>query len=345
MRIPQLDGLRGVAVLLVFCVHIFPVQLPGSFIGVDIFFVLSGFLITSLLLIEQRESGGICLRAFYWRRVLRLVPALLVMLTLYVAFLPAIFGRDHLIAAASSLYAMNWVLAFKLGPAGFLAHTWSLAIEEQFYLLWPMALILLLRWGSSRSLTPILIGSIIAVIVWRLCLQHLGAPVLDRLKCGLDTRADTLLIGCLLACSPRFSQTVGRAWIFAVFFLVAEALFLSEGSPLSPWLFTFTAIAAASIISALMSPTTSVLQQALRIKPIVKLGEISYGFYLWHFVIIYLLQAETHLRPFIVGACALVLTIAVSWLSFRFIEKPILRLGRNHYTVLKSRGSMEPVLR
>lgn len=314
--------------MLVFSVHIFTAQLPGGFIGVDIFFVLSGFLITSLLLLEQRETGGVCLSAFYWRRIFRLAPALLVLLLLYIAILPAILGRDHLSAATSSLYVMNWVLAFKLGPAGFLGHTWSLAIEEQFYLLWPIALTLLIRLKNPSALQKALVASIIIAALWRLYLFHGGAPILDRLKCGLDTRADTLLIGCLLASSPRFFKLIARAWIFALIFLTAEVAFLSEGSELLPWLYTPTAIAAASVISALMSPTENALQRALKLRPLVALGEISYGFYLWHLVVIFLLQAEaTHLRPGAVGAIALVLTTIIAWLSFRFIEKPVLRLG------------------
>jgi peptidoglycan/LPS O-acetylase OafA/YrhL len=320
-RIPELDGLRAISVLLVFVFHAFPYRLPGGHIGVDVFFVLSGYLITGILLKEWGETATISFRSFYWRRTLRLMPAFLLLLVVYVAILPAIFGRDHAIAAASSLYAMNWIRAFDLGPTGFLGHTWSLAIEEQFYLIWPVILLAIARFGRA-FIRAFLCAAIIAVVLWRFYLVKHGASV-DRLYNGFDTRADALLIGCLLACSPRLRYLLGRFWPIALVFVAAEVLKLRFTSPLLPsGVFTLTAIAAASLISALVDPKDSVLRIALRAKPLVQLGTISYGFYLWHYVFIAAL-ANLHFKDYSVALIAFPATVTVSWLSFKYVEAPV----------------------
>jgi peptidoglycan/LPS O-acetylase OafA/YrhL len=320
-RIPQLDGLRAVAVLLVFLVHTFPNRLPGGHIGVDIFFVLSGYLITTILFREWDRGGTISLRSFYWRRTLRLMPAFVLMLLAYVAIIPAIWGRDHLIAAASSMYAMNWVRAFDIGPEGFLGHTWSLAIEEQFYLVWPIVLIGLLRVGR-RSIGPFLCAAIIAIAAWRIYLLRHGASI-DRMYNGSDTRFDSLLVGCLLASAPVLSPFAAKLWPAAAAFLAAVALSLPYTELAWPaGLFTLTALAAASIVSALVANEENVLQKILQFRPLVALGEFSYGFYLWHYVFIEIARQGNYTRQ-VVAAISLPLTLVVSWASFRYVEKRI----------------------
>jgi peptidoglycan/LPS O-acetylase OafA/YrhL len=325
-RIPQLDGLRAVAVLLVFLVHTFPNRMPGGHIGVDIFFVLSGYLITTILLRERDRTGAISIKSFYLRRTLRLFPALAVLLLIYVSIIPLIWGHDHILAAASSLYVMNWVRALDLGPTSFLGHTWSLAIEEQFYLVWPILLIGILHFGR-HLLRPILCALIILIVVWRIYLLKHGASI-NRLYNGFDTRSDGLLIGCLLGCTPAFVSVAARFWPAGAAILIAEALSLKPTGLLLPaGLFTLTAIAAAAIISALVTSKTNRLQCVLRFRPLVALGEFSYGFYLWHYVFIEIASNMPHPTRPIIAAFAMTLTLPVAWASFRYIEKPILDLG------------------
>ena len=330
-RIPQLDGLRAIAVLLVFLVHTFPNRVPGAHIGVDIFFVLSGYLITTILVREGRQTGDISLKSFYWRRGLRLMPALALLLLVYMAIVPFIWGSEHFLAAGSSLYVMNWVRAFDLGPEGFLGHTWSLGIEEQFYLIWPLILMATLRFDRI-FLKILLVGLIVLIVAWRFFLWKNGATTY-RIYNGFDTRADALLIGCLLAVIGKaFSSRLARLWPVATALIVAEVFSLSPASEALPaGLFTLTALASASFISALSSEEENLLQRALRCRPLVALGEISYGFYLWHFVFIqalYNMDFINHLhfiRP-TVAAIAFPLTLIVAWLSFRYVERPMLNL-------------------
>src|ERR1051326_5726554 len=202
---PALDGLRGIAILAVLAFHTHHIFgwsiLKGGNVGVDIFFVLSGFLITALLIEEWQGSGEISLKGFYWRRVLRLVPALLVLLAiLYLfadVFLPVSEAGDtRRSIPVAFFYASDFGLAFFQLRLGALQHTWSLAIEEHFYLVWPLFLVAALKFGSSRKrLVVITLSMAAASAVHRAVLHQLGAPSV-RTYYGIDTRADALLIGC-----------------------------------------------------------------------------------------------------------------------------------------------------
>jgi len=204
-HVAALDGMRGIAVLLVMLTHARygAPYLQGGSIGVDIFFVLSGFLITYLLVREHDRHGHrISLWKFYARRALRLGPAL-VLLLIVLALGGCLFfdpetARSNLIdVAITVVYAVNWARAFDIPPK-LLRHAWSLSIEEQFYLLWPLILIVMLRAISSRQriATVILLGAVVSYL-WRVALALQGASV-QRLFNGLDTRADSLLVGCAL---------------------------------------------------------------------------------------------------------------------------------------------------
>jgi peptidoglycan/LPS O-acetylase OafA/YrhL len=228
---------------------------------------------------------------------------------------------------------MNWIRAFDLGPQGFLGHTWSLAIEEQFYFIWPIVLLWISPFGRV-VVRGLLCISIVSVVVWRIYLWKHGANV-DRLFNGSDTRADALLIGCLLACTPFFVQMATKLWPFAVALLTAETFSLpyTDGA-LPAGLYTLTAIASASVISALVASDTNLLQRALQFRPLVALGEFSYGFYLWHVVFILSVQrmysiSQIHFQRPVTAAIALLLTLITSWISFKYIEKPLLKLGRS----------------
>ncbi len=193
---PSLDGMRAVAVTCVVAFHATH-WLPGGWAGVDVFFVLSGFLITSLLAQEIEASGSIDLGSFYLRRALRLVPALTVMLLASLAvavLLPSRTLEDVRAIGLAGTYLMNWNRAFALFPQAWLGHTWSLAMEEQFYLLWP-AILLLIR---ARRPVTLISALVVLVTVWRLVLVLSGAPA-ERTYNGFDTHADGLLIGSALA--------------------------------------------------------------------------------------------------------------------------------------------------
>src|SRR5262245_4168116 len=202
---PALDGLRGIAIALVVGFHAFRWPANGA-LGVDLFFVLSGFLITTLLLEEHRSFGRIGLRRFYVRRVRRLYPALLLLLLALVAVTLAAGGFPSLdsppaIGVASALtYTANVVVAASPShvPAG-MVHLWSLAAEEQFYVVWPLLIVLLLRWRSMRLLATSLVVLLLLAIAYRLRLALAGASI-GRLYYGPDTHADSLLVGCAVGC-------------------------------------------------------------------------------------------------------------------------------------------------
>jgi peptidoglycan/LPS O-acetylase OafA/YrhL len=210
-QLPSLDGLRGLAILAVMLNN--ARYLPGGFLGVDIFFVLSGFLITALLLQEWQRTGTIRLGAFYARRALRLLPALFALLAL-VLVAPGLFylaappWKD---AAIAALYATNWVNAFSLRNMAILDHTWSLTVEEQFYVLWPPLVPVLLalrvrrRWILSMVLLGISVSTSLRLLLWD------GPASIKRLYYGLGTRLDALLVGCLVALLVS-SDLIPRPW-------------------------------------------------------------------------------------------------------------------------------------
>jgi peptidoglycan/LPS O-acetylase OafA/YrhL len=209
-HLESLDGVRGVSILLVLLSH---TSIPGleaaGGIGVDIFFVLSGFLITTILVREYDGRGSVSLTEFYKRRSLRLFPALLLMCLLFVAY-SAVFSSDiskRLREVMEGLlYVTNWSTAFDLGHSHYLGHTWSLGIEEQFYLLWPVVLVgvLQLRRGHVIAFWVALMLAV-AAATWRTGLAIDGARTW-RLYSGFDTRCDAVLIGCALTfIAPRLA--------------------------------------------------------------------------------------------------------------------------------------------
>jgi peptidoglycan/LPS O-acetylase OafA/YrhL len=210
-QLPSLDGLRGLAILAVMLNN--ARYLPGGFLGVDIFFVLSGFLITALLLQEWQRTGTIRLGAFYARRALRLLPALFALLAL-VLVAPGLFylaARPWKDAAIAALYATNWVNAFSLRNMAILDHTWSWTVEEQFYVLWPPLVPVLLalrvrrRWILSMVLLGISVSTRLRLLLWD------GPASIKRLYYGLGTRLDALLVGCLVALLVS-SDLIPRPW-------------------------------------------------------------------------------------------------------------------------------------
>ncbi|MDB6020176.1 MAG: acyltransferase 3 [Pedosphaera sp.] len=333
-----LDGLRGVSILLVILTHLEVLQNNFGFVGVDVFFVLSGFLITCLLLQEWDETGGISLRAFYARRALRLFPALVVMLAAFMVYSTFRHTRElRLLEAKEALatlaYSTNWVVALEIFPTNFLAHTWSLSIEEQFYLLWPALLLWLVRRSSRSSLFCFVALGIALSWLVRFLLFLGTAASSVRLSRGLDTRADALLMGC--AIGVLFFELPRPGWLrqvlnycsaasLAGLLLMAQVFNTNApGMLLAGWF--FISLLAGIIVLALAFESGGVLQWVLNNSVLVYLGKISYGLYLWHYPI-FLACGESDViwaRSWIVKiSAALLATLA----SYYLLELPFLRL-------------------
>ena len=326
---PALDGLRAIAIAATIIVHVgfflpggLAALFPGGWIGVDIFFVLSGFLITRLLADEMRRNGRISLKRFYIRRVLRLFPAYAVLLLADIAF--SIFVlHDTTVYKAAMLsvgYVMNWNRAFDWFPQASLGHTWSLSMEEQFYIVWPGLFILL----KPRRPLVWLLGALAAMVAWRSYLV-LGGAGTERTYNGFDTHADTLLIGCALALArpgERVRQVAARFVFVPVAALVAVLLGLNYRDPFIQTVgFTLAGLATAWTILAAMQPGW--LRRALSVRPLTYTGKISYGLYLWHAPIMMLGAKFIHGYP---SLLLIPLSYGIAALSYAYAEKPFLRL-------------------
>jgi peptidoglycan/LPS O-acetylase OafA/YrhL len=329
-RFPGLDGLRALAVAAVVLFHLG--RLPGGNLGVDAFFVLSGWLITTrLLAAADRADGAVDLRGFWAARVRRLAPAsLAVICTVSMVWswagiaVPSL-RRDLFWALAS---ASNWGTITaggdywaRFGEPSPLAHYWSLAVEEQFYLVWPMVIAIGLNLGlvSRRTAFRILVAVIVLVAVLRFAYW----PDENRILFGTDTRGDAILAGCALALMPRLQIAATRVAIAAALVLVVYATgadlpflgrpaFFLLGLPL-------VAIASPVIVAwALAEP------RMLRWAPLVHVGRISYGLYLWHLPLVLGLEG-VGVHGLLLPAIAIPISLAVAELSYRFIEQPFLR--------------------
>ena len=346
---PSLDGIRAIAVLLVMAGHLNLVYAGG--LGVDVFFVLSGYLITAILVSEFSATGQIDLKKFYARRGLRILPAvilLLLVLNIFVAISQpseqaTTFRWDSL---GALFYIANWLRAFG-HDLGILGHLWSLSIEEQFYLLWPITLGFLLSRKLSSNQIILMIGlAVVLVNVDRICLYR-GIESFNRIYNGLDTRADALLVGCALGLSGCrfFSRRVlavlgllGAAFVIYVLFIgypVPAALQPPIGLTIGGTLF---ALGVVFFLAAILSDPESIFSKTLRLPPLVWAGRLSYGLYLWHFPVFTLVgvwfpeMQATQQIVFKVLATFLCATI-----SFYCLERPCLKLKKK-FSVIKTRA-------
>ncbi|MEO7981558.1 MAG: acyltransferase family protein [Sporichthyaceae bacterium] len=354
---PALDGLRAVAVLSVMLYHGQVGWLPGGFLGVDVFFVLSGFLITSLLLLEWRTWRSIDLATFWLHRARRLLPALFLVLVAATIFSAATLPSDRLgrfrgDAVATLFYVANWRFA-ATGQSYFdqfqdpspLLHMWSLGIEEQFYWAFPLALLLWLRVRrNSRGLTlAFLVGAVASALAMAVTYRTGADP--SRVYYGTDTRAQALLVGAALAAwqgrhrrasgapaavrllHPRVPITAsdllglpGLAGLAALLLGVHES---------DPWLyrggFLLVALASGSVVAA-SRDRGSITSRVLGWEPLRLGGVISYGLYLWHWpVFLFLSPDRTGLTELPLLAARLVTTVLIAAASYVVLENPIRR--------------------
>ncbi len=324
--VPALDGIRGVAIGAVVVFHFF--RLPGGFFGVDLFFVLSGFLITTLLLEEHATSGRISFRRFYERRARRLFPGLAAMLLgcLLIAALSA--GSGHLdvarirleAIAASAFYAANIVQIFSHSFPGELTPMWSLAQEEQFYLVWPVTLLVLLRIGlTPRRLAALLLSLAVSMMVWRAYLAWTHGPG-ARIYFAPDTHSDGLVLGAALAGLavagiPRPIAGFGRTSVPAL--LGFGFVVLAVRSSSSAYALGFPIVETIGL--ALILNGLGGRARLLSWRPLVWLGSISYGTYLWQGPVLLLVGP---------GIVAAFVSVGLGYVSTRWIEAPFRAGGR-----------------
>ncbi len=338
---PSLDGLRGAMTVGVLVFHAFPGWLPGAEILMDIFFVMSGYLITALLMREIDRTGSFSIIHFYKRRAMRLLPALTLMLAAYLVAAALLLNdfRGHLRGAAIALvYYSNWYIL----SAGhmtklriFLGHTWSLSVEEQFYLTWPLLLGFLLYCCGLRRRLLIMTGALaLSFYVWRIYLcTH--SPSFWRLYLGTDMRAGSLLFGCCIGIGlalPRVGLRllhnrllllsgvpVTIAAIFGLFkvhfFDLRELLYSSLITP----------PAAMVLILVLIAPRRTLIRAVFEHPIPVFLGRICYGLYLWHIPIFVIMRIRFHAPPGQILWLGSALTVATATLSYYCLELPVLR--------------------
>jgi peptidoglycan/LPS O-acetylase OafA/YrhL len=316
--VPTLDGLRGIAIASVVLYH--AGLLPGGFLGVDLFFVLSGFLITTLLLEERAANGRVNLRAFYVRRARRLLPGLLALLLLLALWALVARPVDAPLLEDIGLtlaYVANIYRAYFHHFAEPLSMMWSLAQEEQFYLFWPALLLALLRFTKRRSIVVGCALGLVALWAWRVGLVLDGASV-RRIRFSPDTHFDPLLIGCLLAFCWRRLPRLGA--VALVGFLAEEfvardvsRLVLAAGAPVA-------AVAAALVVGDAARGRMRVLEW----RPLVWLGKISYSVYVWQ-ALAFLAVEQLDLSVAGTRFIAITFAVALGAASYRFVEQPFRR--------------------
>jgi peptidoglycan/LPS O-acetylase OafA/YrhL len=343
-RTPQLDGLRGLAVLVVVVFHangvLTPLRtqyLPNGFLGVDLFFVLSGFLITALLIGEHDRKQSISFGRFYRRRAMRLLPALLLLLLAHGIYV-LIVGADRSLELDTDLaavfYYMNWWVVAGRAINSDLGHLWTLSIEEQFYLVWPLALLgLLLLLRAVRRLSvivAILLVGIGGAVLLRIFLWNAGTPAI-QIYIRTDARADSLLIGAMLAILWAHDKLPKRGLAVAATLATAFVVVILT-RPIGlrvPFFYYggYTAVAfafAVIILAALESQWFG--NVVLRLGPLCAIGIVSYSLYLWHLpVFAAVSRAGTTWSPAARYVVAFGVTAAATAASWFLLERPVLR--------------------
>ena len=351
--IPAIDGLRAVAVIAVMFYHLGFTWIPGGFLGVDLFFVISGYVITRLLLDSIEQSGGLDLRGFYIARARRLLPALVFMLvstTIAIGiWAPDAIKRLLIDTPFSLTGTMNWWLVARhqdyfesIGRPPLLQHTWSLAVEAQFYLVWPLILYFILKQFGKKHIPlaslAIAAASGITLLLVSFSLDASNASKVSHVYFGTDTHSIGLFLGAALAVSwipQNFTKTVSRKaqdFIDGVGFLgfigiLAAFLLIDENQPtLYKIAFPLAGLCGAAIIMSVVHP-------ASRFAPVLQnpvflwIGERSYAIYLWHWVIFQVTRPSVDLagKEWALYSLRILIVLALSDISLRYVELPIRR--------------------
>jgi peptidoglycan/LPS O-acetylase OafA/YrhL len=340
----DIQGLRALAVTLVIVFHLWPTALPGGFVGVDVFFVISGYLISRHLLRELNDTGAISVSSFWARRIQRLLPAAFVtlfacLLVLFVV-LPAPYWRDNLAGIiASAFYVQNWqlvasateYLSAERDPT-IVQHFWSLAVEEQFYLLWPLFLVLLASFTPLsrrfRASVVLVAAVLVASFIYSIYESQHGKALAYF---STFTRAWELAAGAAILFLPPLRTEsaqlrIALAWGGLAAILIS-AVITSSADPFPGYIALIPILGTMSVIYAATDDGRSALARAFALRPVQWLGDVSYSAYLWHWPL--LLAA-----PFLVAdsltasASVLILTLLLAGLSKRYVEDPFLRGGQ-----------------
>jgi len=351
--IAPIDGLRALAVTAVILYHLGINWIPGGFLGVDLFFVISGYVITRLLLDSIMSKGALDLREFYWARVRRLLPPVLFMLT-GTTFLIAAWKPDAIHRFLSDLpYVLtgseNWHLVAvhqdyfqAIGRPPLLQHTWSLGVEIQFYILWPLILLLILKYlGKKRvAQTSLVIAFIsgLALFIYSLRVDSSSTNQISHIYFGTDTHSLGLFLGAALAVSwvpanlnknisERAQDFVDGIGVVGLLGLLCTFFFIDESNAaLYRVAFPLAALFGVAIITSLVHPASR-FAPIMSTRPLVWIGQRSYGIYLWHWVVFQLTRPNVDLAGanWAINAARILIVIALADISLRWIEIPIRR--------------------
>ena len=359
--LPSIDSLRALAVLAVIIYHVDVNYLPGGFLGVDLFFVLSGYLISSLIIKEFRKTGTVNLYNFYIRRARRLLPAVYFMITVglvvMVLFNEVLLRKSHLDAIFGYIYSSNWWYIFhkldyfdSFGAQSPFKHLWSLAIEEQFYMIFPLLFLLVSRKKKSKDGTYKLNKNFLYVVLG-LILVSLIAHILlfdinniSRIYFGTDTRAFSLLVGVVGAIlypmerlharvTPQQNMIYSVVSLVSIATLITVMIYTSEYNTLL-YRGGFLLVAILGLIVIISSGKQhTLMSRLLSFKPIVFIGKISYSLYLWHFPVLVLTTPVSEIgNPNIIFVILrVILTFILATASYVFVETPIRKLGFKNY--------------
>ena len=349
--IPAIDGLRAIAVLAVMLYHLGFAWIPGGFLGVDLFFVISGYVITRLLLDSIARSGGLDLRAFYKARMRRLLPPLAFMMITTAIFIgvwaPETARRFASDSPFAFMGAMNWWLVFRhtdyfdsIARPPLLQHTWSLGVEAQFYLVWPLILLLVLRYLGKNKIpgAALLIAAIsgIALLVVSFQVDAANSSQISHVYFGTDTHSIGLFLGAALAVSwipqnlkvdvnRRAQDFIDGIGVLGFVGILAVFLFIDETDPtLYKLAFPLAGLFGCAIITSIVHPASR-FAPVLSSKVAVWIGERSYSIYLWHWVVFQVTRPAVDLEgsAWALSALRILIVFALADISLRFVELPI----------------------
>ena len=359
--LPSIDSLRALAVLAVIIYHVDVNYLPGGFLGVDLFFVLSGYLISSLIIKEYKKTGSLNLYNFYIRRARRLLPAVYFMITVVlvvmVMFNGVLLKKSHLDAIFGYIYSSNWWYIFhkldyfdSFGSQSPFKHLWSLAIEEQFYMIFPLLFLLVngkkkTKDGSyklNRNFLYVILGVILVSLIAHIILFDINN--ISRIYFGTDTRAFSLLVGVVGAIlypmdklntkiTPQENLVYSVVSLISIAALITIMIYTSE---YNTWMYRggFLLVAILGIIIIISSGKQhTVMAKLLSFKPVVFIGKISYSLYLWHFPVLVLTTPVSEIgKPNIFFVVLrVILTFILAIISYALVETPIRKLGFKNY--------------